>query len=168
MKPPKMSQEVKEWAEKQKEPAFAKTCWLLTTDWFKDNFTEFFYGVLDSGLEARMSKKLLTIEGIEKSFDEKFNRELLVEMTDKEIEEYVGMGGSKSPEMCSVVNEEIKSFYRSKISEMLESLRMEERNLREQRIGGVRNWAEKEELTAGYNLAVSEFNEKLDTLRGKV
>ena len=37
---PEMPEEVKIWAEKQDEPALAKACWLMMTDWFKEKLAE--------------------------------------------------------------------------------------------------------------------------------
>jgi len=97
--------------------------------------------------------KPLTIEGIEKEFAMGIEKEFAIFWKqsgyfDKNIEP-------------------VKEFYRSKISEMLESLRMEE-------MGGEhpKSHQHKRDFTgrydAGYNQAVSKFNKKLDTLKGGV
>jgi len=72
-----------------------------------------------------MTLKDKIIEKLMEEFDKKWKRELLVEMTEKEIEEYSKKGGSWSTEMFSVVNTDIKKWIELRLTQTINDLHKE-------------------------------------------
>ena len=122
-----------------------------------------------------MNKKIPTLKTIEKEFDEKFTYH------DDVFDEHTNIVGRKAETEISVLTpawkaEEIKSFFRQQIEEILDYLEMEE--LKEGKHDGHNNddrcWCyqcqevgEEEDFTDNhrYNQAVRELNAKIEKIR---